>query len=121
MARVLQGELKLEEVRNHPDRSMINRSLGERHPLPDYYIDTLETATSQPVMDLQVGDVLLLCSDGLWEPVLEAEMFQVVQDYASNLQAMANALLKIALQRGAPDNATVVLLRLDESDVPKEG
>src|SRR5262249_12795075 len=45
MALVQQGELTLEEVRRHPDRNKVLRSLGERHPLPDSFVDTLEQVT----------------------------------------------------------------------------
>jgi serine/threonine protein phosphatase PrpC len=65
-------------------------------------------------VELQGGDVLLLCSDGLWEPVLEDEMVGVVHQHAPDLHTAATALLAMALQRGAPDNATVVLLRVEE-------
>jgi protein phosphatase len=76
-------------------------------------------------MDLEVGDVLLLCSDGLWEPVLEAEMLAAVLGpegrAAPDLNAAARALLSLALQRGAPDNATVILLRLEQCVTPDGG
>jgi len=114
MALVLQGELTLEEIRNHPDRSKVTRSLGDRQPLPDYYVDGLDVVATSIVEELRPGDTLLLCSDGLWEPVQEEEMKKAIQDHAPDLHASADAMLKIALDRGAPDNATVVLLRLDE-------
>jgi protein phosphatase len=117
MARVLQGELAPEEIRRHPDRSQVSRSLGDRQPLPAYFVDSLEQTTGKTVIDLQKGDILLLCSDGLWEPVLEAEMLAAVRGSEEgsprDLQAAADALVALALQRGAPDNATVVLLRVE--------
>lgn len=121
MAFVLQGQIQPEEIRNHSDRNKVTRSLGDRQPMPNYFIDTLEQTTGKTAMELQAGDVLLLCSDGLWEPVLEAQMHQVLCNQASDLNAATKALLKIALQQGAPDNATVLLLRLDEMTVPQEG
>ena len=114
MALALQGELAPDEVHHHPDRSKVTRSLGDRQPLPDYFVDTLEQALGSTTVELQGGDVLLLCSDGLWEPVLEDEMVGVVHQHAPDLHAAATALLAMALQRGAPDNATVVLLRVEE-------
>jgi protein phosphatase len=125
MALALQGEISMDEVRHHPDRSKVTRSLGDRQPLPDYFVDTLEQTVGgesvlRQTMELQAGDVLLLCSDGLWEPVLEEEMLNAVRHHAPDLNAAADTLLKIALQRGAPDNATVVLLRVDETSTSKE-
>jgi protein phosphatase len=115
MALVMQGEVTPEGVRSHPDRNKVTRALGERHPLPEYYIDTLQSLTGNPTLDLQTGDMLLLCSDGLWEPVVESEMVQALRDTSPNLQAAAQQMLQWTLQRGAPDNATIALLRVDES------
>ena len=71
--------------------------------------------TGSPVMDLQPEDLLLLCSDGLWEPVLEAEMQSSIQSHAPDLDAAARDLVRLALERGGPDNIAVMLFRLDQS------
>jgi protein phosphatase len=120
MAMVLQGEIRLDEIRRHPDRSKVTRSLGDRDPLPDYIVDSLEPVTGSAVLELRHGDVLLLCSDGLWEPVLEAEMREAVTRHAPDLHAASTALLRLALERGGPDNATVVLLRVEETSASEE-
>jgi protein phosphatase len=113
MSLVLQGEIKFEDIRTHSDRNKVTRSLGERHPQPDYFTDTLAVTANAPSLDLQAGDVLLACSDGLWEPVLEAEMLAALEG-EPNLNHAAREMLRLALKRGAPDNATVVLLRVEE-------
>jgi protein phosphatase len=74
MGLVVQGEISLDEIRHHPDRNRVTRSLGERIPLPEYYADTLQVCTGSPTMLLESGDILMLCSDGLWEPVTDDEM-----------------------------------------------
>ena len=119
MSLVLQGEITFEEIRTHGDRNKVTRSLGERHPQPDYFIDTLQVQKQAPTLELQRGDVLLACSDGLWEPVVESEMLAALSEH--DLSGAARALLKLALQRGAPDNATLVLFRLDEEAAPVFG
>ncbi len=119
MSLLLQGEITFEEIRTHGDRNKVTRSLGERHPQPDYFIDTLAVQKQTPTLDLQSGDVLLACSDGLWEPVVESEMSEAIG--GNDLRGATRALLKLALQRGAPDNATLVLFRLDESAAPVFG
>ena len=119
MSLLLQGEIGFEEIRTHGDRNKVTRSLGERHPQPDYFIDTLQVQKQTPTLELQRGDVLLACSDGLWEPVIESEMLDALNE--SDLGGTARALLKLALQRGAPDNATLVLFRLDEEAAPVFG
>lgn len=116
MSLLLQGQITFDEIRTHKERNKITRSLGERHPQPEYFIDGLLVQTSEPALELQPGDVLLACSDGVWEPVLESEMLCAVSE--GDLPQAARAMLRLALQRGAPDNATLVLFRLDEHPAP---
>jgi protein phosphatase len=78
MSLVLQGEITKEQMRDHPDRSKITRSLGDRHIMPDYFVDGLEVEMKVPSLELQTGDVLLAFSDGVWEPVLEEEMNSIL-------------------------------------------
>jgi protein phosphatase len=120
MALALQGQIQVEEIRNHPDRSTITRSLGDRRPLPDSHVDTLEQVTGQPTLELEPGDTLLLCSDGLWEPVVEAQMQQAVTENAPDLAAAADELVRLALEGGGPDNIAVLLFRLDQGTVAEE-
>jgi protein phosphatase len=112
MALVLQGEIPMSDLRSHPDRSKVTRSLGDRCPMPDHLIDTLEQGIGHSTMELVSGDLLLLCSDGLWEPLNEAEMMSLIQANPSCLDTAAEALVKATLAKGGADNATVVLVRL---------
>ena len=112
MALAMQGEIPLEDVRKHPERSRVTRSLGEKRPMPDYLVDTLEQVTGKPTMELEAGDTLLLCSDGVWEPLSDEELVSYVASYKSDLNAAAEAIIKATLARGGGDNATAVLVRL---------
>jgi protein phosphatase len=120
MSLAIQGDIPLEEVRHHPDRNRVTRSLGERIPMPDYYADTLQVTTGCPSMMLDAGDLLVLCSDGVWEPVTDDEIASCASE-SSNLNTIARRLIDLTLQRGAPDNATVVLLRIHEEQTVTEG
>jgi len=113
MGLVVQGEITLDEIRHHPDRNRVTRSLGERIPLPEYYADSLQVFTGSSTMLLESGDLLMLCSDGLWEPVTDDEIAFAVTE-GGDLTIIARRLLDLALGRGGPDNATVVLLRVVE-------
>lgn len=113
MSLVLQGELDINRLRESPDRSQLTRSLGERTPLPSYYVDTLAQVTGEESMELRPGDTLLLCSDGLWEPVDEPTLVALLAAQAPDLKCVAQALMARVLQKGAPDNATVLLLRIE--------
>ncbi len=112
MALAMQGEIKLDEVRKHPERSRVTRSLGERRPMPDYLVDTLEQVTGKATMELEPSDTLLLCSDGVWEPLSDEELLFYVASHESDLNAAAEAIVKATLARGGGDNATAVLVRL---------
>lgn len=120
MALVLQNEISISEIRDHRDRSKLTRTLGERHPIPEYWIDTLEQTTpnSEKILELQDKDILLLCSDGLWEPILESDLQKLSNQYGEDLNQFANCLLQMALDRKTSDNATVVLLRVEKTNTP---
>jgi len=116
MALALQeGKVDPDALRHHPDRSRLTRSLGDRSPMPDYFVDSLEVTVGKAVTELETGDILLLCSDGLWEPVSEGEMVTILGEHPDNLPEAAKKLLGLALERGANDNATVLLIRVGES------
>jgi protein phosphatase len=112
MALVMQGEMELADLRKRPERSQVTRSLGERRPMPDYLVDTLEQVTGERTMELEAGDVLLLCTDGVWEPLSDEELVSLVTGHESNLTAAAERIVSATLARGGGDNATAVLARL---------
>ncbi len=114
MSLVMQGEITRDQMRSHPDRSKITRSLGDRHIMPDYFVDGLEVEMKVPSMELRDGDVLLAFSDGVWEPVLESEM-QTIMASSSSLEEAANRLVEAAMREGGPDNATAYLFKMNES------
>jgi protein phosphatase len=108
------GEIAWEELRTHPERNQITRALGEKEIMPDWFFDSLEIAHGKKTCELAPGEVLLLASDGAWEPVSENEMAQIIRLHFPDLSAAANAISKLALERGAPDNATVALLMTND-------
>lgn len=99
-----------EQAVDHPARSMLTRSLGgEMAVQPDVVRQSIER-----------GDTFVLCSDGLWETVSRVEMGEVVAGIGTELATpadAADALIDLALQRGAADNVTVVVVRVS-SDRP---
>ena len=63
--------------------------------------------------DLEVGDRILLCSDGLYDPIPEASEIWALATRGRARQA-ANRLVKTANRYGGPDNVSVVMARLTE-------
>ncbi|MCD7928020.1 MAG: Stp1/IreP family PP2C-type Ser/Thr phosphatase [Oscillospiraceae bacterium] len=98
---VAAGQLTEEEAQNHPNRNIITRALGtEEQVQGDLYRETL-----------QPGDRLLLCSDGLSNEVTKEELAQ--RTGGGDLRDCCDRLLQLALERGAPDNVTAVILSAD--------
>jgi PPM family protein phosphatase len=91
-----------EEARNHPDASVLTRSLGHR---PTVEIEINEIA-------LQPGDALLLCSDGLWGYVPELDIAAVAVDRELSAQTIADTLLHQALAVGGQDNIGIEVVRI---------
>lgn len=97
---VERGDITEEEARSHPNRNLITRALG---PDPEILSDSYR-------VQLEAGDYLLLCTDGLIETVSDAEMeAEILRGGEEN--TCLDRLLEIARGQGAPDNLTAVLLR----------
>ncbi|WP_405374609.1 MULTISPECIES: Stp1/IreP family PP2C-type Ser/Thr phosphatase [unclassified Microbacterium] len=94
------GRITPEEARYHPRRSVLMRVLGDMDTDPE--VDAF-------IMQTQPGDRWLLCSDGLCGVVDDAQTAKILgQDLAPGRSA--DLLLKQALDAGAPDNVTIVLV-----------
>lgn len=96
------GIISPEEAENHPHRNILTAALGTN---PDLIMDS--PGRPEP---LRAGDVLLLCSDGLWGQVRDAEILEAVDN--KNLEHAGHELIALARERGGPDNITVEILRL---------
>ena len=99
---VRRGALSPNDAESHPARHVITRALGVDD---DVQVDALR-------VDLEPGDVVLLCTDGLSGPLDDAGILGVVEG-AGTLQDAADALVRRANEAGGPDNVTVVLARVD--------
>ena len=71
----------------------------------------MEVAADAPIdpLALEEGDVLVLCTDGLWSLVGERELLDVVRTQTPAVAC--SDLIKIARERGGPDNITLQVLR----------
>lgn len=94
------GRITEEEARYHPRRSVLMRVLGDMSADPE--VDTF-------IMPTQDGDRWMLCSDGLSGVVDDSH---ALRSFAQGLPPgrTADALLKQALDGGAPDNVTIVIV-----------
>jgi protein phosphatase len=82
---------------------VLKRALGlDTHVLPDFGDG-----------ELQAGDVFLIVCDGVWEPLGQLELHQVVKLH-DNPQRAAESLVGTAHARGGQDNATALVVRVAE-------
>ena len=92
------GQLTPEEARHHPQRSVITRALGsDPNTRPDMYEINVET-----------GDRLLVCSDGL-SSMIEDEQIEAVMRRVPDPQRCASQLVNEAIAAGGHDNITVIV------------
>lgn len=95
------GELTPEQAKVYPGKNLITRAIGTDA--------TVECDVFR--LNLEPRDCLLLCSDGLSNLVDEQEiLFEVV--HVADRQDCCQRLLDIAINRGAPDNVTCLLLQV---------
>jgi protein phosphatase len=100
------GRITPEEAAVHPRRSVLMRVLGDVDAAPE--IDTI-------VLDVAPGDRWLLCSDGL-SSYVDEEKIAAILGTIHTAQGAADRLVKESLDHGAPDNVTVVLVDIDDSE-----
>ncbi len=95
------GQIDREDVYDHPSRNLIYRSLGAGRAEVEVDIFTEQ---------LQPGDALLLCSDGLWEMVRDPQLTNILTE-VDDLNETVNLLIQRANENGGEDNITAVLVR----------
>jgi protein phosphatase len=96
------GMISPEEAEHHPQRNILTAALGTN---PDLVMDS--PGHPEP---LRPEDVLLICSDGLWGLVRDAEILDAVENKSA--EQAGRELIELARERGGPDNITVEILRL---------
>jgi PPM family protein phosphatase len=96
------GIVRSEDAQSHPQRHILTAALGSGKEI--------EPDVSENPVEMQTGDRILLCTDGLWSVVSELELADIVR---SNPPAQAcRSLIDLALERGGPDNITAMVLQL---------
>jgi len=96
------GLVRSEEAESHPQRHILTAALGSGR-------DVIPHVPDQPVL-LGDSDTLVLCSDGLWGVVSDRDLAQVSRSYPP--AEACSRMVKMALDRGGPDNITVIILRI---------
>jgi protein phosphatase len=95
------GRITEEEALVHPRRNVLMRVLGDVE---------IELEIDSEIHDAIPGDRWLLCSDGLSGVVPEDVIAQIVLNKTVDVEEAAELLIYEALEHGAPDNVTVVMV-----------
>jgi protein phosphatase len=101
IAAMIKAGASADTMRHHKMRHMLTKALGS----------VADIAVTARVLSLQPGEVLLLCSDGLYGAIGDDGIAMVMASTARDLSAAATALVDAANAAGGPDNITVVLAR----------
>lgn len=97
------GTISHSEARNHPDKNIITRAIGAAVEVePDFF-----------TVELEEGDVVLMCSDGLTN-MLDDEEIRMILSKGRDIVEQAQALVDAANANGGRDNISVVLIEQDE-------
>jgi protein phosphatase len=92
-----QGQLSVDEARTHPQKHIITRAVGvDSELMVDIYSELLYG-----------DDILLLCCDGLTDMLTDEEIVSIVNAH-TDLQAMCDALVEAANEKGGLDNISVI-------------
>lgn len=99
-----QGKITSNEAFNHPKKNMLLQALGVEEKITT---DIFHFA-------LEVGDILLLCSDGLSDMLRDLEIAHDLE--ATDFENAATALLEHALDNGGKDNISLIMISVEEDD-----
>ncbi len=100
-----EGKITDAEVATHPMRNFVECCLGGDPAIPEMTIGGRRV--------LQPGDVILLCTDGIWANLKDPDIAAFFRDAGNDLRAWLEALGRRAVQASAPfsDNSTAAVLR----------
>jgi protein phosphatase len=99
------GIISKEEAKTSPHRNMLIKAVG--------ISDEIEVETYEP-LNINEGDIFLLCSDGLTEHIDEEEIFSILNIYEPD--EACKLLVNIANKRGGKDNITVQIAKVVNSE-----
>ena len=97
-------DLTEQEIENFPHKNVIVRALGMKETVQ------VDVAHEEP----EIGDLYLLCTDGLNGMVTDPKIRQIMIDNRDDLETCCNALIQAANDGGGNDNTTVVLVEIVE-------
>ncbi len=105
------GMISKEDARLSRNKNLVTRAVG---------IDP-QVAAEVHVHDVKVGDIYLLCSDGLNDMVEDEDIGSTVQALQANLALTADQLIQMANDNGGRDNVSVILVKVKSEFAARHG
>lgn len=102
------GEMDEAQAKDHPDKNIITRAVGAAETVD---VDFFE-------IELEDGDAVLLCSDGLTNMVDDEAILQIVHEN-EEVEQQVRTLIKTANDNGGRDNITAIIIKLLSDEVKK--
>jgi len=100
------AKLTEEEISNFPHKNVIVRALGMK----------ADVEVELNVVELEHGDIFVLCSDGLSGEVTDPDILTIVTESGDDLEAAVARLLKTACDNGGKDNVTAIVVQALEDE-----
>lgn len=97
------GEINAKDARFHPNKNVVTRAIGgiDDNACADFF-----------EVDLNEGDIVLLCSDGLSNMLGDDEILELVQSSSDDLEETGRNLIKQANDHGGKDNIAIILMKV---------
>ena len=96
---IQRGGIDRRSARNHPDKNIITRALGARNTIEADFFN----------LELEAGDIVLLCSDGLTNMVEDEDIRRVLKS-GRDLKERAETLVQMTNDNGGKDNISVIII-----------
>ncbi len=99
------GGIAKDDARNHPDKNIITRAVGGKETVEiDFF-----------TVELQEGDTVLMCSDGLTNMLEDKEIYTILKG-KEDIRTKAQLLVNAANEKGGRDNISVIIVAPFEKD-----
>lgn len=97
-----EGTIERKDINIHPNKNVITRAIGVNCDItPDFF-----------ELDLEEGDIILMCSDGLTNMIDDQEIMDIVSNNKEDLDIAIKRLVDRAKEKGGKDNISVIIVKL---------
>lgn len=96
------NQITLEESKNHPQRNVLYRAIGQNETIE---VDTISRRLTK-------GAAVLMCTDGLWDVVSNTQIREIVNNPALSPDQICEKLCALAITQGSMDNVSTLLVKM---------